>query len=173
MVGVYLAKTAIMLELASTYGKIIWLDAGLLFSVNFDHSIPTAWKGYDANLLANALQPLAEKNEILTMTVPRKSRVFKNHRPSFHGLSFNDMTKLANSSGAMPDDRYLVAGAIVLNAKNAQRIEDEFPTVWSTMLDQGRIGTEENVLSIMRWKENWPSLTVGEWMANLTAGSKG
>ena len=35
------------------------------------------------------------------------------------------------------------------------QIEKEASSVWEEVLKIGRAGTEENILSVLRWKHNW------------------
>lgn len=170
---VYLAKCAAMTEAAHTYGDVLWLDAGLLFSVLYDHQVPADWQGYDSAKLENELLAWlkvrqAERQPVFA-TIPRKWRINKNHRPTFHGLSYNDMSRLARASQAKADKCYVVAGAALMLPETALAIDAEFRQVWQSMLDQGRAGTEETVLSVLRWRHRWLGVPVTEWVRRLVA----
>jgi len=170
---VYLSKCAAMIEAARTFGDVLWLDAGLLFSVRYNHQVPPDWRGYDAAKLENELLPWlrmrqAERRPVFA-TIPRKWRINKNHRPTFHGLSYNDMSMLGRASGTHPDTAYVVAGAALMLPETAAVIEAEFAKVWQEMLDQGRAGTEETVLSVLRWKHRWTGVPVTEWVRRMVA----
>lgn len=168
MVSVYLAKTAILAELAQREGKVVWLDAGLLFSALYDHNVPEHWKGYDAGLLQDRLQPFAQATAVRMLGFRRKLRPHKLFRPHFHGLSYVDMARLARLSGTKGDGWYVAAGALVLDAAGGKLIEEEFPKVWQDLLAMGRCGTEENVLSVLRWKHGWDLDPFDVWMPRLT-----
>lgn len=168
MISVYLAKTAILAELAQKEGKVVWLDAGLLFSVLYDHAVPDHWRGYDEGLLRDELQPFAQANAVRLLSFRRKLRPHKLFRPHFHGLSYVDMARLARGVGAKADNWYVAAGAMVLDAKAGKLIEEEFPQVWQNVIETCRCGTEETVLSILRWKHAWPADPFERWTPRLT-----
>ncbi|MBX3110424.1 MAG: hypothetical protein KF857_00320 [Fimbriimonadaceae bacterium] len=168
---VYLAKCAAMTGAAKAYGDVLWLDAGLLFSVVYDHRVPEDWQGYDRDKLDKELlawlRVRQEERKPVFATVPRKWRPNKNHRPTFHGLSFNDMSRLAQATGARADSAYVVAGAALMLPETAATIDAEFPAVWQSMLAQGRAGTEETVLSVLRWRHGWLGVSVEEWVRRM------
>ncbi|MBS1707616.1 MAG: hypothetical protein JSS65_02715 [Armatimonadetes bacterium] len=168
LVSVYLAKSAITCELARRFGKIVWLDAGLLFSVVYDHRVPEVWEGYSQERLEHRLQPLAHESTSLFVAIPRQWRLFKNNRPHFHGLSYNDMARFARAAGTLPDDTYTAAGAMVLDAATAAQMETEMARDWRLMTEMGRCGTEENALSVFRWRNRLPGMDLKSWMALLT-----
>jgi len=151
LVEVYLSKLGLKVEAHRMVGDFLWLDAGLLNSVlglNSDRfyslqgfeRLRDLWRGDHGEL---------------TALIDRKSRLLKNHRPSFHGLSFNDMSKVARACGATPDEHYVVGGTARVTQVMVAQIEKEASSVWEEVLKIGRAGTEENILSVLRWKHNW------------------
>lgn len=176
MIEVYLAKTELMLRAAERFGEIVWLDAGLLFSVFHDHQLPESWSGYDRALLNEDLLPWLNRfpgDRPVVATIPRKWRPLKNHRPSFHGLTYHDMGKLARQSGVKTQPFYTVAGAMRLTAEDAALIRREWPAIWSQMLAQGRAGTEETVLSVLAWRHHWHAVPLAEWMTRVAVPPAG
>ena len=176
MIEVYLAKTELMLRAAERFGEIVWLDAGLLFSVFHDHAVPDHWTGYSRPLLNEGLAPWLQgfsQDRPVVATIPRKWRPLKNHRPSFHGLTFHDMGRLARQALAKPQPFYAVAGAMRLSAQDAGMIRREWPSIWQSMLDLGRAGTEETVLSVLAWRHNWHAVPLAEWMRRVAVPPAG
>lgn len=176
MIEVYLAKTELMLRAAEQYGEIVWLDAGLLFSVFHDHAVPDDWTGYDRDRLNQGLSPWLDRfhrDRPVVATIPRKWRPLKNHRPSFHGLTYHDMGGLAHRAQAKPLPFYTVAGAMRLSAQDAALIRREWPAIWADMLGMGRAGTEETVLSVLAWRHNWHPVPLAEWMTRVAVPPAG
>jgi len=168
LVSIYLAKTAICCEMAREAGKVVWLDAGLLFSAVYGHQVPRSWQGYSQARLAEKLQPFAADRSAEFIIFPRRCQIFKNKRPHFHGLSYDDMSQLARSAGTRPDKFYTAAGAMVLDASAAALMEAELPNLWRLVTDMGKCSTEENILSLFRWRHGVPGRTQAEWMDLLT-----
>jgi hypothetical protein len=176
MIEVYLAKTELMLRAAERFGEIVWLDAGLLFSVFHDHAVPETWAGYDRVRLNEGLGPWLDSfthDRPVVATIPRKWRPLKNRRPSFHGLTYLDMGDLARRAETRAESFYTVAGAMRLSAADAAVIRREWPNVWGPMLDMGRAGTEETVLSVLTWRHRWHAVPLAEWMTRLAVPPPG
>jgi hypothetical protein len=163
----WLAKLGLVKAAAQRHGPVFWLDAGLLYSVDHGRSVPARPVGYDparvSRLLLPALAEAAGSTVPTVATVPRKGGWLKSWRPTFHGLSRRDMARLARRCGAAPDDRYTVGAVAYWPSDWPVRVIDEGADVWRKMLDMGRIGTEETVLSVLRWKHGWHGRPVGEW----------
>jgi hypothetical protein len=174
LVAMYLAKTAILFELAERHGDILWLDAGLFFSHVYGHDVPSGWRGYDPELLTTRVDATVKayqaKGEPAFATFRRKRKLFRGDRPHFHTLSYNDMTRLGEAIGAPSGRDYVTAPVIYFPAARVKEIRDEFRHTWAEMVGLGRMGTEENVFSVMKWKHNWPGLTVEEWISLMHVG---
>ncbi len=151
LVEVYLSKLGLKVEAHRIVGDFLWLDAGLLNSVlGLDSGRFYSLQGFER------LRELwLDDHGEFTALIDRKSRLLKNHRPSFHGLSFNDMSKLARACGATPDEYYVVGGTARVTQVMVEQIEKEASSVWAEVLKLGRAGTEENILSVLRWKHKW------------------
>jgi hypothetical protein len=65
------------------------------------------------------------------------------------------MSKVARACGATPDEHYVVGGTARVTQVMVAQIEKEASSVWEEVLKIGRAGTEENILSVLRWKHNW------------------
>lgn len=174
LVAMYLAKTAILLELAERHGDILWLDAGLFFSHVYGHQVPEGWKGYDPELMHAKLDPVVRQFQARGVpafaTFKRKRKLFCGDRPHFHTLSYNDMSRLADQVGAPSGRDYVTAPVIFLPAACVPKLREDFINAWSKMAGLGRMGTEENILSVLMWKHQWPGLTVEDWIALMHAG---
>jgi hypothetical protein len=168
LVGVYLAKIALWCEIARQVGPCVWLDAGLVFSVCYDHDVPQGWKGYDAELLRERFIPYSgSQSEPVLTHFSRRRRWFQEGRPHFHGMSYRAMDQLAHRSGAKPDDRCAAAAVMVMPGGRCDEFQDEFREVWHRSVEMGQIGTEENVLTVQRWKHGWKSHSHDEWLSML------
>lgn len=174
LVAMYLAKTAILLELAERHGDILWLDAGLFFSHVYGHEVPDGWKGYDPERMQAKLDPVVRRFQAQGVpamaTFHRKRKLFRGDRPHFHTLSFHDMTRLAEKIGATSGREYVTAPVIFLPAAWVPRLREDFRQAWAAMVELGRMGTEENILSVLMWKHQWPGLTVEGWIDLMHPG---
>ena len=163
----WLAKPGLVRRAAERHGPVFWLDAGLLYSVDHGHSVPAVPVGYDEGLIYDRLLPALERaarSPVPTVaTVDRKGGWHKACRPTFHGLSWADMGQLARRCGARPDASHTVGAAAYWPEGWPARVIDEGRDVWRKMLGMGRIGTEETVLSVLRWKHGWDGLSTQSW----------
>lgn len=170
LVSVYLAKIALWCEMGRRVGPCVWLDAGLVFSVCCDHDVPSDWKGYEPDLVENQFLPYVTSHRSPCLThFPRRRRFLQEGRPHFHGMSYRAMDQLARQSGARPDDKCAAAAVMTLPDGFADAVQDEFTETWHRMVALGQIGTEENILTVMRWKHGWESLSHDEWLQKLRA----
>lgn len=156
LVSVYLAKIALWCEIGRRVGPCVWLDAGLVFSVCYDHDVPEGWRGYDPDKLKNEFLPFAARHDKPCLThFPRRRRWFQEGRPHFHGMSYRAMDQLARLSNARPDDKCAAAAVMSLPDGYADPVQTEFTETWHRMVGLGQIGTEENILTVMRWRHGW------------------
>lgn len=169
--AMYLAKVPLMCEAAKTHGACLWIDAGLLFSTHFDHKVPNHDVGYHAESLRDrffpAAQNLADLSHVFVSHFTRKYKLFRNNVPRFHGSSHRDMDAYATKLGLVPDMTYVAAGVFYVHASAADSLLNEFRDAWRVLIDMGGIGTEENVLSALRWRHGWPGLGVNEWVEQM------
>lgn len=163
LVEVYLAKLGLKVEANKRFGSYLWLDAGLLNSVL---GVEAHAKYNPTKFEEKFLSQMNPSQELVALR-PRKFRLHKNHRPSFHGLSFNDMTKLGRNYGARPDHWYVVGGTGWLTDSVIKAIESESATVWNDLLALGRAGTEENILSVLRWKHGWTGVELEQLVSQM------
>jgi hypothetical protein len=165
--GIYLAKTALLQETLEEFGDVLWLDAGFLFSVYHDHTVPPAWAGYDPKRIESELIPMINRARKVKAPFvalkPRKSEFWKNHRPTFNGMSYSGMERLARKFSARTDGFYTMAGMLYAEQSMARALRAEFSQIWKAVIDSGQIGTEENVMSVLRWKYRWPGLPLDDW----------
>ena len=168
LIGVYLAKMALLFDIASRHGDVVWIDAGLVFSAVYHHSVPGDWRGYDRHVIETRLMPrIAEQratNKPMVTTFRRRRKLFHTHKPHFQGMSYDGMESLARRIGAVPDDDYTAAAMLYLPGDLASQTQSQFKDVWAEMVRMGRMGTEETVLTELRWKNGWDSLSHVEWL---------
>ncbi|MFN3730046.1 MAG: hypothetical protein ACK4XJ_10070 [Fimbriimonadaceae bacterium] len=169
VVRAYLAKTALIAYAAKRYGSLLWLDAGFLFSAVYDHTVPTNWVGYSPKKIESRLIPLltGKEERVLVTTYPRKKRFLRQFRPDFHGMSYRCMNRLARAANATPTDHYTLAPLLYFPKGSAETLLDEFREVWQKMLGLKRLGTEENVLSVLRWRHGWDGMSTEQWLECL------
>lgn len=170
MVGLpdmYAGKMQLLLESCSPAGAF-WIDAGLPFSVYYGHSVPAAWPGYSRERVDGVLRPFLlranDEGRVVLTQFRFKRRLHKLFRPTFHGLSAVDMLRLAKRVGAKPDGYYCAACCQLIPASEAEQVRRDFQEIWQAMWDMGRAGTEETILTVMRWKRGYEARSTGEWL---------
>lgn len=145
------------------------------FCAVYDHTVPTNWVGYSPKKIESRLIPLLtgkEERDLVT-TYPRKKRFLRQFRLDFHGMSYRCMNRLARAANATPTDHYTLAPLLYFPKGSAETLLDEFREVWQKMLGLKRLGTEENVLSVLRWRHGWDGMSTEQWLECLLRTIRG
>ncbi|MFZ4508148.1 MAG: hypothetical protein ACOYON_10695 [Fimbriimonas sp.] len=177
LAAVYLSKLALFTDALENLDEALWLDAGLLFSVYSGHEVPDSSPGYSLERIESQFIPMLrghrENGTPLVATIPRRWNLLKNHRPQFHGMSYNDMSKLAQTCRCSAQNYYVVSGLFYFPKAQMKSVSEEFGEVWNEILKANRVGTEENVMSILSWRHGYDHLPMRDWVQMLGEPPKG
>ena len=171
LAAVYLSKMALFTDALEDCDEALWVDSGLLFSAYYGHEVPEVYRGYSVERIQSqflpSLRASRDAGKPLFATLPRRWNILKNHRPQFHGMSFNDMKALAKVSQCQDQDYYIFGGLFYVPRSHANTITSEFGEIWNHILSANRVGTEENVMSVLSWRHNYPRIPIRQWIQML------
>lgn len=161
---VWLAKTVLAMDDAVMNGPVWWVDAGLRNSM---YGVGRA-RYIEAGLVQEGERLVSGGQECFA-TIERKPRAARPWRHDFHGANRWEMERLARRFGVtQTDEQHVVGGMMFLTRDVADTVLMEFGEVWQTMLDMGIAGTEETVLSVLRWKYGWSAQDLRDWSDRIT-----
>jgi hypothetical protein len=163
----WFSKISLIQKMLRELPEVIWIDAGLLFSVDHRHSIPEPLPSYDQARITECLPPVLKRgrdaNCPILAGIPRTFRLTKVKRPHFHGMSYMDMGRAATGFTASARNDYIVGGAGYWPQSALSVLNHEVRAAWQAIRALERVGTEENILTLLAWKHGWPSLPVTAW----------
>lgn len=162
--ALYLAKLGLIDAAVRAYGDILWLDAGYLFSQKYRHQVPEGWKGYDRAgldaLLGGTMADYARRGRPYLSGFYRKPRWYKPRKEFLHGATWSQMSRLARHFHARRDRIYVNASLLFIPGAYWRERYPFLVEIWKFMEAQGIPGTEENVLSVLRWVDGLDTFSV-------------